>query len=138
MAENDDRSWIFEGADVALLTTGGATGTTVTVTKVEKLTSAQIVLSNDRRFRRKDLKEVGDSLRSGYGPRTELRSLDSPEVRGVLARQRVRRLSSEVAAQFGALPSSASVGEVLELLDSIERQVTGVRKAVARLMTKED
>lgn len=128
MAQNED--WIVPGERVALYTTGGATGITVTVARVAKLTDAQIVLDNENRFRRKDLKEVGASLRSGYGPRTELRPLDDPQVREIRAKQAVSRLVKRIT-------SAQRDRDPLALLDYIEQETALTRSRVEQL-TKED
>ncbi|HEV2928294.1 MAG TPA: hypothetical protein VGW74_06350, partial [Propionibacteriaceae bacterium] len=92
------------------------------------------ILTDDRRFWLKDLRQVGKSLsRSSYGPWSELRPIDDPDVVRLHARQRVQYLARKITVEVNYLPRGASVAQVVELLESIERRVAGVRADVAAL-----
>lgn len=57
----DDKKWVREGAEVAIVNTSGWGSRLVGTSTIEKVLKTQIVLANGRRFKASDLSEHGGS-----------------------------------------------------------------------------
>lgn len=129
MTRQTDTDWIVEGAKVALYI-HGYDRDSVRIATVERLTKTQIVLPEDRRFRREDLVEIGQ--RGTWDPQAaELMRVDDPRVIDVRAGQRIRGLVAAVErATTGRIVTLATARTALA---AIEAEIYTTRTALDRL-----
>lgn len=128
MTEATDPAWVVPGAQVA--TIGRGYDRNPWLSTIERLTKTQIVLSNGRRYHRKNRRPVGDY----YGP--ELMSVDDPQVLDALARQELSALEGLVEKASKHFRGGRK--DVLHLVMGIEEAVACVRKRVERLCSDQE
>lgn len=109
-----EETWMPEvGERVALYDDWSYHGGVKFVT-VERLTATQIVFDNGRRFRVKDLREVGDN--DWRGP--QIRRVDDPDVLRTQTRQIVREVAWKVSKKLDIKPGSFEEADT-QLADAI-------------------
>lgn len=124
------------GGQVAVYEHYTAVGDRVTVRRVERITATQVVLEDGARYRRADGQQV--AARNPYGPWSELRPLDDPQVRKVAAGQALSRLAQRVATLAEEMPRTAGPEEVLAALRAIEHRAAKARQQVEALTGAEE
>lgn len=126
--------WLAVGAETAVYTIGGGDGRDrVRLATVAKVTATQVVVTQvtgraERRFRLADFREVGESSRSGYGSRSELRRLDDPQVRKVRTELVLAELVHKITDAHNRQRQDPAA-----LLDLIETQTARARRRVTEL-----
>ena len=126
MSENDLPTWISVGEKVAEYSNYASRHGNVRVTTVERLTTTQVVLSNQNRYRRSDLRQVGN-----LHDRRELAPLDDPGVRRALAHATLRGLLTKVGALVNGVGDD--IDDVLATLAEIQAATIAARTRVSRL-----
>lgn len=120
-----DIDWIREGARVAEYYIGNNSSAALAV--IDRITETQIVLDNGNRYRRDNLRKVGEN-RNAWSGFTKLLPVDDSQVRDALATCRLDALLRKLSK----LPRASIYTEVdvLTALDSIERVVIDTRNAI--------
>ncbi|WP_433460662.1 hypothetical protein [Micromonospora sp. CA-248212] len=122
-----EQDWIREGATVVEYSHQFNAPDGITRAKVAKLTKTQIVLDNERRYRRNDLRLVGQVHNySGYN---ELVPPNDPRIRDVIAERKLRALVHRIE-QIPRTAYGKGADGVLAALDEMEKGIRATRAAI--------
>lgn len=133
MTTTTDRPWLVPGAKIAVLSFSMGVLSGARVHTVDRLTATQAVLSDDTRWRLKDLHPVGEA-RSGFSTVSRvLVPLDDPRVIQARVKARLRNLHHVITPWLTGRRTDIDVAGALELLAQVKQAVVDTEARLAAL-----